>query len=41
MTERWVVIDEAKNFVGSRLDIVITGALQTPTGRNGVWKTDK
>jgi len=28
-----VVIDEAKNFVGSRLDIVITGALQTPTGR--------
>ena len=28
-----VVIDEAKDFVGSRLDIVITGALQTPTGR--------
>ncbi len=28
-----VVIDEAKNFVGSRLDIIITGALQTPTGR--------
>ena len=27
-----VVIDEAKNFVGSRLDIIITGALQTPTG---------
>ena len=26
-------IDEAKNFVGKRLDIIITGALQTPTGR--------
>ena len=28
-----VVIDDAKKFVGERLDIVITGALQTPTGR--------
>ena len=28
-----VVIEEAKKFVGTRLDIVITGALQTPTGR--------
>ena len=28
-----VVIDDAKKFVGERLDVVITGALQTPTGR--------
>ena len=28
-----VVVEEAKKFVGSRLNITITGALQTPTGR--------
>ena len=28
-----VVIEGAKDYVGDRLDVVITGALQTPTGR--------
>ena len=28
-----ITSEEAKKFVGTRLDIVITGALQTPTGR--------
>ena len=28
-----VVVEEAKQYVGERLNIVITGALQTPTGR--------
>jgi len=30
---QFFLIDDAKKFVGERLDIVITGALQTPTGR--------
>tara|TARA_Y100001970_G_scaffold194222_1_gene236135 strand:- start:8041 stop:9150 length:1110 start_codon:yes stop_codon:yes gene_type:complete len=28
-----VVVEGAKEFVGNRMDVVITGALQTPTGR--------
>ena len=28
-----VVIDGAKNSIGQRLEVIITGALQTPTGR--------
>ena len=33
-----IVVEEAKQFVGSRLNIVITGALQTPTGRMAFGK---
>ena len=33
-----VVVEEAKQFVGTRLNIVITGALQTPTGRMAFGK---
>jgi uncharacterized protein YacL len=28
-----VVIEGAKQFIGKRLEVIITGALQTPTGR--------
>ena len=28
-----VVIEGAKKFIGQRMEVVITGALQTPTGR--------
>ena len=28
-----VVIEGAKDFIGKRLEVIITGALQTPTGR--------
>ena len=28
-----VVVDDAKSLIGSRHPVVVTGALQTPTGR--------
>ena len=36
-----VVIEGAKKLIGERLEVVITGALQTPTGRMVFGKPDK
>ena len=36
-----VVIEDAKEAIGSRLPIVVTGALQTPTGRMIFGKPEK
>ena len=36
-----VVIEGAKNSIGLRIDIVVTGALQTPTGRMIFGRPDK
>ena len=36
-----VVVEGAKNSLGQRLDVIITGALQTPTGRMVFGKLEK
>ncbi len=36
-----VVIEEAKELIGQRLNVVVTGALQTPTGRMIFGKIEK
>ena len=36
-----VVIDGAKKFIGQRLEVIITGALQTPSGRMIFGKIEK
>ena len=36
-----VVIEGAKQFIGERLEVIITGALQTPTGRMVFGKLEK
>tara|TARA_Y100001968_G_scaffold292816_2_gene298350 strand:+ start:42581 stop:43690 length:1110 start_codon:yes stop_codon:yes gene_type:complete len=36
-----VVVEGARQFIGERLEIVITGALQTPSGRMIFGKTEK
>ncbi len=36
-----VVIDGAKKFIGERLEVIITGALQTPSGRMIFGKLEK
>ena len=36
-----VVIEGARELIGSRIEVVITGALQTPTGRMIFGKTEK
>ena len=36
-----VVVEEAKDAIGDRLSVVITGSLQTPTGRMIFGKIEK
>jgi len=36
-----VVIEGAKKFIGNRMDLIVTGALQTPTGRMIFGKIEK
>ena len=36
-----VVVEGAKNLLGQRLDVIVTGALQTPTGRMVFGKLEK
>ncbi len=36
-----VVIESAKSFIGKRIDVIVTGALQTPTGRMVFGKIEK
>ena len=33
-----VVIEEGLKWIGKRIEVVVTGALQTPTGRMGFSK---
>ena len=37
----WDPIEGAKDYLGQRLDVVVTGALQTPTGRMVFSKLEK
>jgi hypothetical protein len=36
-----VVVEEARNRIGERLQVTVTGALQTPTGRLVFARSDK